>query len=143
MDDREEHLNVEHTRAEQPSAAQPSAAQPSTGQPSAAQSGTAQPSAEHIERTVTSDHDVIRRWAEDRHAVPATVEGTEDAGRVGELRLDFDFGNDLEELRQVSWDEWFAAFDERGLEFVFAHAPRPDGSASNEFHLEPAHGSGH
>jgi hypothetical protein len=138
MDDREEHLNVEHARAAQPSAAQSGAEQPSVEQPSAAQ-----PSAAHIEHTVTSDHDVIRRWAEDRHAVPATVEGTEDAGRVGELRLDFDFGNDLEELRQVSWDDWFTAFDERGLEFVFAHAPRPDGSASNEFHLEPAHGSGH
>ncbi|MBW9108911.1 hypothetical protein [Microbacterium ureisolvens] len=88
--------------------------------------------------TATTDHDVIRQWAADRHAMPATVEGTEHGGNVGELRLDFDFGNDLEDLRQVSWDEWFRAFDERGLEFVFQETPRPDGSPSNDFHLEPA-----
>ncbi|MBD3943843.1 hypothetical protein IF188_19295 [Microbacterium sp. NEAU-LLC] len=41
-----------------------------------------------------------------------------------------------------AWDDWFAAFDERGLEFVFSQMPRPDGSASNEFHLEPAHSTG-
>jgi len=114
MDDREEHLNAEPTDVEHMDA----------------------------EHTATSDHDVIRSWAEDRHAVPATVEGTQDAGRVGELRLDFDFGNDLEQLTRITWDDWFAAFDERGLEFVFAQTPRPDGSASNDFHLDPAHSTG-
>ena len=93
---------------------------------------------EAVEHSATTDHDVIRRWAQDRHAMPATVEGTEHDGNVGELRLDFDFGNDLEDLRQVSWDEWFRAFDERGLEFVFQETTRPDGSPSNDFHLEPA-----
>ncbi|WP_203579173.1 hypothetical protein [Microbacterium hibisci] len=86
--------------------------------------------------TATADHEVIRAWAEDRHASPATVEGTEHDGRVGELRLDFDFGNDLEELRTITWDEWFAAFDERGLEFVFQETDRADGSRSNDFRLE-------
>lgn len=98
--------------------------------------------AQPADLTATSDHDVIRAWAEDRHAEPATVEGTREGDQVGELRLDFDFGNDLEDLTPVSWDDWFAAFDERGLEFVFSSAPRPDGSVSNEFHLEPAHGAG-
>jgi|GEM_PF-2976916 len=88
--------------------------------------------------SATTDHDVIRQWAQDRHATPATVEGGEQDGVVGELRIDFDFGNDLEDLREVSWDEWFRAFDERGLEFVFQEGTRPDGSASNEFRLEPA-----
>ena len=92
-----------------------------------------QPTADH---TATTDHDVIRRWAEDRHATPATVEGTAEGGRIGELRLDFDFGNDLEPLRSVSWDDWFAAFDERGLEFVFQLTPRADGSPSNDVHHE-------
>ncbi|MGN6218341.1 MAG: hypothetical protein ACTHNQ_02465 [Microbacterium sp.] len=115
MDDREDHLSTEAAPVENPEAR-----------------------SADVEHTATSDHDVIRRWAEDRHAVPATVEGTQDSGHVGELRLDFDFGNDLEELTQVTWDDWFAAFDERGLVFVYAQRPRPDGSVSNEFHLEPA-----
>jgi hypothetical protein len=86
--------------------------------------------------TATTDRETIRRWAEDRHATPATVGAAEQGGAVGELRLDFDFGNDLEDLRQVSWDEWFAAFDERGLQFVYQEHPRADGSMSNDFHLE-------
>ncbi|MFK4835101.1 hypothetical protein ACI3KY_05160 [Microbacterium sp. ZW T2_14] len=88
------------------------------------------------EYTATTDHDVIRRWAEDRHATPATVGGEDGDGIVGELRLDFDFGNDLEDLRAVTWDEWFAAFDERGDQFVYQETTRPDGSRSNDFHLE-------
>lgn len=93
---------------------------------------------EPVEHSATTDHDVIRQWAEDRHATPATVEGTEHDGNVGELRLDFDFGNNLEDLKEVSWDDWFRAFDDRGLEFVFQEGTRPDGSASNDFTLEPA-----
>ena len=85
----------------------------------------------------TTDHDVIRRWAEDRHATPATVGGAGDGGAVGDLRLDFDFGQELEDLRPVSWDEWFAAFDERGLEFHHHQDLRADGSVSYDFSLEP------
>ncbi|WP_363357589.1 hypothetical protein [Microbacterium sp. LMI12-1-1.1] len=92
--------------------------------------------AEAHEYNTTTDHEVIRRWAEDRHATPATVGGSEGDGIVGELRLDFDFGNDLEDLRAVTWDEWFVAFDERGDQFVYQETTRPDGSRSNDFHLE-------
>lgn len=95
------------------------------------------------ETTATTDHDVIRSWAEDRHATPATVEGSEHDAQIGELRLDFDFGNDLEEVKHITWDEWFAAFDERGLEFVFHEAARADGSVSNDFHLETGRAAGH
>lgn len=97
---------------------------------------TAGATAEAHEYSATTDHDVIRQWAEDRHATPATVGGEDGDGIVGELRLDFDFGNDLEDLRAVTWDEWFAAFDERGDQFVYQETTRPDGSRSNDFHLE-------
>ena len=92
--------------------------------------------AETHEYAATTDHELIRRWAEDRHATPATVGGEEGDGITGELRLDFDFGNDLEDLRAVTWEEWFAAFDERGVEFVYQDTTRADGSRSNDFHLE-------
>jgi hypothetical protein len=86
-------------------------------------------------RVSTTDHDVIRRWADDRHATPSTVAGTEHDGHLGVLRLDLEFGQEFEDLEPVSWDAWFAAFDEQGLQFVYDETPRPDGSPSNEFHI--------
>lgn len=86
----------------------------------------------------TTDHDVIRQWADDRHATPATLEGAEHDGRLDVLRFDFGFGMveaEEEELREVTWDEWFRTFDEQGLSFVY-HETRPDGSRSNFFRLE-------
>ena len=62
----------------------------------------------------TRDHAAIRHWAETRGGHPAVVERTEI------LRIDFDEpgGNDDEALRRLSWDEFFAVFDDRGLEFL-------------------------
>lgn len=82
---------------------------------------------------VTTHHEVIKQWAEARNAVPATVEGTEHEGHLGVLR--FDFGGDNKDLRHVSWDEWFATFDERRLNFIYQEQ-RSDGSESNFFQLE-------
>lgn len=62
----------------------------------------------------TRDHAAIQRWAKERGGHPALVADTEI------LRIDFDEpgGNDDESLRRVSWDELFAVFDDRGLEFL-------------------------
>jgi hypothetical protein len=84
---------------------------------------------------VTTDHDVIRRWAEERGAVPATVEGTGPGGRPGVLRFDFPRGGRDERLQEVSWDDWFATFDERRLNFIYQEE-RTDGRQSNFFQLE-------
>ncbi|MGW4589713.1 Rho termination factor N-terminal domain-containing protein [Amycolatopsis thermoflava] len=83
---------------------------------------------------VTTDHDVIRQWAEKRKAHPATVPGTEHGGHLGVLRFDFPgYGGD--DLRHVEWDEWFATFDQRRLNFIYQEE-RSDGSPSNFFRLE-------
>jgi hypothetical protein len=96
--------------------------------------------AEHEEREgttlVTTDHEVIRQWAEARDAVPATVEGTEHGDHLGVLR--FDFGGDDEgstRLRHVGWDEWFDTFERRNLNFIYQEH-RTDGAQSNFFRLE-------
>lgn len=85
----------------------------------------------------TRMHDVIRDWAERRNAVPATVDGTEHGDHLGVLR--FLFGGagdgDNDRLREVSWDEWFATFDERGLNFIYQEHTT-DGEQSNFFRLE-------
>jgi hypothetical protein len=36
-----------------------------------------------------TNHEVIRRWAEERDAVPVTVPGTEHGHRLGVLRFEF------------------------------------------------------
>jgi len=90
---------------------------------------------EHDGKTLaTTSHEVIQRWAEERKATPATVDGTEHGGRAGVLR--FDFGGEAgDRIRQIDWDEWFETFDARGLNFIYQEN-RADGSPSNFFRLE-------
>jgi predicted HTH domain antitoxin len=83
---------------------------------------------------VTTDHDVIRQWAEERKAVPATVAGTEHSGHLGVLRLDFP-GYSGDRLQEVSWDDWFEAFDKRRLNFIYQQK-QSSGKPSNFFQLE-------
>jgi hypothetical protein len=84
----------------------------------------------------TTSHEVIRAWAEERGGVPATVEGTEHGDHLGVLRLDF--GGDSDSLRHVGWDEWFATFDARSLNFIYQEE-RKDGNQSTFFRLESPH----
>lgn len=79
---------------------------------------------------VTTDHEVIRQWAEARKAVPCTVDGTR-----GVLRFDFPAGGREDRLREISWEEWFATFDDRRLNFIYQEE-RSDGKQSNFFRLE-------
>ncbi|REE95853.1 hypothetical protein [Thermomonospora umbrina] len=97
---------------------------------------------QHEERAgrsmVTTDHEVIRQWAGERDAEPATVPGSEYEGRPGRLLLDFPGygGGDLE---KISWDDWFRTFDDRKLNFIYQEHKK-DGSPSNFFRLENAEG---
>jgi hypothetical protein len=83
---------------------------------------------------VTTDHEVIRRWANARRAVPSTVVGTEHDGHLGVLRFDFP-GYSGDRLAEVSWDEWLNTFDERRLNFIYQER-QADGNRSNFFQLE-------
>jgi hypothetical protein len=69
---------------------------------------------------LTTDHDEIRHWAEERGAHPATVRGTEYGAEAGILRFDFeDFGAAEETLEPISWDEFFRKFEESNLALVY------------------------
>ncbi|MGY1742064.1 MULTISPECIES: Rho termination factor N-terminal domain-containing protein [unclassified Blastococcus] len=84
----------------------------------------------------TTSHEVIRQWAEERGGEPATVPGTEHGDHLGVLRLDF--GGDDDGLRKVGWEEWFATFDARELNFIYQEE-RKDGHQSTFFRLESPH----
>jgi hypothetical protein len=81
----------------------------------------------------TTHHEVIKQWADERGGKPATVEGTEHGDHLGVLR--FDFGGGSDNLREVSWEEWFDTFDARRLNFIYQEQ-RSDGTQSNFFRLE-------
>jgi len=60
-----------------------------------------------------TDHDEIRRWAEERGGRPSRVKDTEGDDGAGVLR--FDFGEQDERLEPISWEEFFETFEDRGL----------------------------
>ncbi len=74
------------------------------------------------ESKTTTDHDEIRRWAEARGGVPASVRDTGSADDPGILRIDFTDepgGDDDDRLEEISWDDWFRAFDDNNLAFLY------------------------
>lgn len=68
-------------------------------------------------RTLT-DHDEIRRWAEERDAKPAAVRTTRDDNSTGIIRLDFPGYSGGESLEEIEWDEWFQDFDDNDLALI-------------------------
>ncbi|WP_029586813.1 hypothetical protein [Bradyrhizobium sp. URHD0069] len=82
------------------------------------------------ESHTTTDHKKIKKWAEERDGMPATVRATETKGHAGILRIDF--GPKEEALEEISWDEFFKKFDEAGLAFLYQDKTK-DGEVSR-FH---------
>jgi hypothetical protein len=67
----------------------------------------------------TTDHEEIRRWAEDREGTPATVAATAESDEPGILRIDFPGYSGDQTLEPISWDDFFDKFDESDLAFVY------------------------
>ena len=65
-----------------------------------------------------TDHEEIRRWAEERGATPACVRGTGDSNDTGMIRLDFPGYSGAGSLEEISWDDWFEKFDESNLALI-------------------------
>jgi hypothetical protein len=61
----------------------------------------------------TTDHDVIRKWTEERGGHPSRVKNR---GPGGILRIDF--GEPEDSLEQISWDDFFKVFDDDKLAFL-------------------------
>jgi hypothetical protein len=64
--------------------------------------------------TTTTDHEVIRRWVEERGGRPARVKSG--AGETGLLRIDF--REPEEEFEKISWGKFFEIFDQNRLGFL-------------------------
>jgi hypothetical protein len=67
---------------------------------------------------VLTDHDEIRRWAEERDARPSAVQKTHTDDNVGIIRLDFPGYSGENSLEEIEWDEWFDKFDDNNLVLI-------------------------
>ncbi|MGV8083687.1 MAG: hypothetical protein AB2L09_08675 [Coriobacteriia bacterium] len=68
----------------------------------------------------TTDHETIRKWAEERQGHPARVVGTGGKKDAGLLRIDFDEAEPDTRLERISWEEFFEKFDKENLAFLYA-----------------------
>ena len=67
---------------------------------------------------VTTDHELIRRWTEQRGGMPASVRSTgSDSGDPGILRIDFEPPE--QSLDSIDWDTFFDAFEDNNLAFLY------------------------
>ena len=78
----------------------------------------------------TTDHKKIQEWAEAREGKPAVVESTAKNGG-GLLRINFP-GYAEDNLKNISWEEFFEIFDENDLQFLYQEETK-DGGESRFF----------
>jgi hypothetical protein len=72
------------------------------------------------EGKVTTDHDEIRNWVEKHGGKPATVADTQRGKEAaGLLRIDLPGGASNPPLEPISWEDFFAKFDEEELAFLY------------------------
>jgi hypothetical protein len=72
------------------------------------------------ENRTTTDHEEIRRWAEERGGRPAAVVSSQNGDvAAGGLRIDFPDYDSGEPLEEISWTEFFDRFEEANLTFIF------------------------
>lgn len=80
----------------------------------------------------TTDHNKIKKWAEERDGKPAVVESTANNGKGGGLlRISFS-GNAEDNLKEISWDKFFEIFDNNDLQFLYQEETK-DGKESRFF----------
>lgn len=77
----------------------------------------------------TTDHDTIKKWAEERGGRPAHVKTTGSGDDPGLLWIDFPGYSGQGTLEDMDWKDWFRAFDENQLAFLYQDETS-DGSLS-------------
>jgi hypothetical protein len=80
------------------------------------------------EAAATTNHETIRRWAEERGGRPARVRGS---GPGGILRIDFGEADDS--LEEIDWDDFFRIFEENHLAFLRQEQTGSGTSRFNKF----------
>jgi len=84
----------------------------------------ARESAKSAQAKTTTNHDEIRQWVEARGGHPARVKGTNNRDSGGLLRIDYPGYSGEESLERISWQEFFKAFEDNKLAFLFQEETR-------------------
>lgn len=71
------------------------------------------------ESNQTIDHDEIRNWVEERGGKPARVKNTANGDGGGLLRIDYPGFSGGDSLEEITWEEFFEAFEENNLAFLY------------------------
>ena len=80
----------------------------------------------------TKDHNTIKNWTEERDGKPAVVESATNSSEGGGLlRINFP-GYAEDNLKNISWEEFFRIFDENDLKFLYQEKTK-DGGESKFF----------
>lgn len=67
----------------------------------------------------TIDHDEIRNWVEERGGKPARVKQTGKSRSGSLLRIDYPGFSGEDSLEEITWEEFFAAFEKNRLAFLY------------------------
>jgi hypothetical protein len=89
------------------------------------------------EREPNTDHDEIRRWAEERDAVPSVVRDIHDEEGSGILRFDMPGCDAGEYLEEVTWDEFFEFFETVDWRWCTSTDPRGRAELLQSVRLAP------
>jgi len=79
--------------------------------------------------TITTDHDDIRSWVEERGGFPARAVRNGGAG-LALLRIDFPALSGDDSLERIPWETWFQEFDDSRLAFLLQEETE-DGQVSH------------
>lgn len=72
-----------------------------------------------VESKITDNHEIIRKWVEERDREPALVETVVDKEKAGKLlRIRF-FDETYESLNNISWELFYQIFDENNMAFLY------------------------
>ena len=67
----------------------------------------------------TNDHQVIKKWTEERKGIPAKIKGTGKEKDDGVLRIHFPDHSDSDNFEKMSWEDFFSEFDSSKLDFLY------------------------
>jgi len=80
------------------------------------------------EANVTTDHNKIQNWTEERDGYPARVKGT-DGKAGGIIRIDYEGYSGEDTLERITWDEWFDAFEKNKRAFLYQDSVKGGGKS--------------
>jgi hypothetical protein len=78
---------------------------------------------------VTTSHQRIKQWVEERGGSPARVKATDTGSSSGVLRIDYPGYSGEETLEAITWEEFFEGFDKNNLAFLYQEETK-DGKKS-------------